>query len=153
MRCPKSRRPSRNKSKRSTAFEQANVAQAAFGMLTGDFDSLSNTAWKPHEKDIDAAKARLLPLTHRALASLGQRVQLLVLRVDRHSRVDPDAVQRIHRQLFHLLSADSARVLPAAGGERIKAKDGFFPPQSVWLGNIVLAIAGIWLLTPRESSL
>ena len=27
-----------------------------------------------------------------------------------------------------------------------KAKDGFFPPQSVWLGNIVLATAGIWLL-------
>jgi lipopolysaccharide export system permease protein len=26
------------------------------------------------------------------------------------------------------------------------AKDGAFPPQSVWLGNVVLAIAGIWML-------
>ena len=27
-----------------------------------------------------------------------------------------------------------------------KAKDGFFPPYSVWLGNIVLGAAGIWML-------
>ena len=27
-----------------------------------------------------------------------------------------------------------------------QAKDGAFPPQSVWLGNIVLALAGVWLL-------
>ena len=26
------------------------------------------------------------------------------------------------------------------------AKDGTFPPQAVWLGNIVLAVAGIWML-------
>ena len=27
-----------------------------------------------------------------------------------------------------------------------QAKDGALPPQSVWLGNILLALAGIWLL-------
>ena len=27
-----------------------------------------------------------------------------------------------------------------------QAKDGVFPPQTVWMGNIVLAVAGIWLL-------
>jgi lipopolysaccharide export system permease protein len=27
-----------------------------------------------------------------------------------------------------------------------QAKDGTFPPQTVWIGNIMLAIAGIWML-------
>jgi lipopolysaccharide export system permease protein len=26
------------------------------------------------------------------------------------------------------------------------AKDGAMPPQAVWLGNVVLALAGVWLL-------
>jgi hypothetical protein len=27
-----------------------------------------------------------------------------------------------------------------------QAKDGTFPPQSVWIGNILLSLAGVWLL-------
>ena len=27
-----------------------------------------------------------------------------------------------------------------------QAKDGVFPPASVWLGNILLSLVGIWLL-------
>jgi lipopolysaccharide export system permease protein len=27
-----------------------------------------------------------------------------------------------------------------------QAKDGVFPPQSVWVGNIVLAVAGLWMM-------
>ena len=26
------------------------------------------------------------------------------------------------------------------------AKDGSLPPQAVWLGNIVLALCGVWLM-------
>ena len=42
------------------------------------------------------------------MEALGQRFQLPVLRAGRHSGVDPDAVQRIHREFFHLLPADLA---------------------------------------------
>jgi lipopolysaccharide export system permease protein len=27
-----------------------------------------------------------------------------------------------------------------------QAKDGALPPQSVWVGNILLSLAGVWLL-------
>jgi lipopolysaccharide export system permease protein len=27
-----------------------------------------------------------------------------------------------------------------------QAKDGAFPPQSVWLGNILLSLTGVWLM-------
>jgi lipopolysaccharide export system permease protein len=27
-----------------------------------------------------------------------------------------------------------------------QAKDGALPPQAVWLGNIILALAGVWMM-------
>ena len=37
-------------------------ARYGFGMMTGDFDSLSNATWKANEKEIDNAKTRLYRL-------------------------------------------------------------------------------------------
>ena len=56
-------------------------------MLTGDFDSLSDTAWQAHEREITPPNPAS-PAAHRALAPLGQRFQLPVLRDDRRAGGD-----------------------------------------------------------------
>ena len=62
---------------------QANVAQTAFGMLTGDFDSLSNAAWKPYYTF--EAEARL---------SGGTRVRVSTGSAEDAPAPDPGVVQR-----------------------------------------------------------
>src|SRR3954467_6989202 len=126
--------------------EQANVAQAAFGMLTGDFDSLSNTTWKANQNQIDAAKVRLHRLhtePWRRWANGFSCLCFVLIGV-------PVAVRMRFSEFIASFFICFLPILlvyyPLLAVSVDKAKDGFFPPQAVWLGNIVLAAAGIWLL-------
>ncbi len=125
---------------------QSNVAQAAFGMITGDFDSLSNTAWKPYEKDLDAANARLFRLhtePWRRWANGFSCLCFVLIGIPVSIRM---RFSEFIASFFICFLPILVVYYPLLVVSVSKAKDGFFPPQSVWLGNIVLAIVGIWLL-------
>jgi lipopolysaccharide export system permease protein len=125
---------------------QSNVAQAAFGMITGDFDSLSNTAWKPYEKDMEAAKTRLYRLhtePWRRWANGFSCLCFVLVGIPVSIRM---RFSEFIASFFICFLPILIVYYPLLAVSVDKAKDGFFPPQSVWLGNIVLAVAGNWLL-------
>lgn len=126
--------------------EQATVAQAAFGMLTGDFDSLSTAAWKVHEKEIENAQFRLHRLhtePWRRWANGFSCLCFVLIGV-------PVAVWLRFSEFIASFFICFLPILvvyyPLLAVSVDQAKDGAFPPQSVWLGNILLSLAGVWLL-------
>jgi lipopolysaccharide export system permease protein len=126
--------------------EQANIAQTAFGMLTGDFDSLSNASWKSREKDIDAAKTRLYRLhtePWRRWANGFSCLCFVLVGIPVSIRM---RFSEFIASFFICFLPILLVYYPLLAVSVDKAKDGYFPPQAVWLGNIVLAVAGIWLL-------
>jgi lipopolysaccharide export system permease protein len=126
--------------------EQANIAQTAFGLLTGDFDSLSNTAWKANQQEIEAAQVRLHRLhtePWRRWANGFSCLCFVLIGV-------PVAVWMRFSEFIASFFICFLPILlvyyPLLAVSVDHAKDGTFPPQAVWLGNIVLAITGVWLL-------
>jgi lipopolysaccharide export system permease protein len=129
-----------------TRIEQANIAQAAFGLLTGDFESLSNASWKANQKEIEAARTRLYRLhtePWRRWANGFSCLCFVLIGI-------PVAVWARYSDFISSFFICFLPILiayyPLLAVSVDQAKDGAFPPQSVWLGNIVLALAGIWLL-------
>jgi lipopolysaccharide export system permease protein len=126
--------------------KQSNVAQAAFGMLTGDFDSLSTVAWKPQEKEIENAKTRLYRLhtePWRRWANGFSCLCFVLIGIPVSIRM---RFSEFIASFFICFLPILIVYYPLLAVSVDKAKDGFFPPYSVWLGNIVLAVAGIWML-------
>ena len=126
--------------------EQANIAQAAFSMLTGDFDSLSNATWKANQKEIDNARTRLFRLhtePWRRWANGFSCLCFVLIGV-------PVAIWMRFSEFIASFFICFLPILivyyPLLAVSVDQAKDGVFPPQSVWIGNIVLALAGVWLL-------
>lgn len=126
--------------------EQANIAQAAFGMMTGDFDSISSFAWKSNDKEIENAKTRLYRLhtePWRRWANGFSCLCFVLIGI-------PVAVWMRFSEFIASFFICFLPILivyyPLLAVSVDQAKDGVFPPQSVWIGNIVLAIAGVLLL-------
>jgi lipopolysaccharide export system permease protein len=125
---------------------QANIAQAAFGMITGDFDSLSNAAWKPREKESEAAKTRLYRLytePWRRWANGFSCLFFVLIGIPVSIRM---RFSEFIASFFICFLPILIVYYPLLAVSVDKSKDGFFPPYSVWLGNVVLGLAGIWLL-------
>jgi lipopolysaccharide export system permease protein len=126
--------------------KQANIAQTAFGMLTGDFDSLSTAAWKAREKEIEAAKTRLCRLhtePWRRWANGFSCLCFVLVGIPVSTRM---RFSEFIASFFICFLPILLVYYPLLAVSVDKAKDGAFPPQAVWLGNIVLAAAGIWLM-------
>jgi lipopolysaccharide export system permease protein len=126
--------------------EQANVAQAAFGMLTGDFDALSHAAWKANDKEITNAKTRLFRLhtePWRRWANGFSCLCFVMVGI-------PVAVRMRFSEFIASFFICFLPILivyyPLLAVSVDQAKNGVFPPQAVWLGNIVLALSGMWLM-------
>jgi lipopolysaccharide export system permease protein len=126
--------------------EQANVAQAAFGMLTGDFDSLSNATWKANEKEILSAKTRLYRLhtePWRRWANGFSCLCFVLIGIPVSVRM---RFSEFIASFFICFLPILVVYYPLLAVSVDQAKDGVFPPQSVWVGNIVLALAGMWMM-------
>ena len=126
--------------------EQAMTAQAAFGMLTGDFEVLSKTAWQAHERELESAQFRLHRLhtePWRRWANGFSCLCFVMIGV-------PVAVWLRFSEFIASFFICFLPILvvyyPLLAVSVDKAKDGVLPPQSVWMGNILLALAGAWLL-------
>jgi lipopolysaccharide export system permease protein len=127
-------------------IEQSMNAQAAFGMLTGDFDALSAANWQVHEREMEAAQTRLNRLhtePWRRWANGFSCLCFVMVGV-------PVAVWRRHSEFIASFFICFLPILvvyyPLLAVSVRQAKDGVLPPQSVWLGNLVLALIGIWLM-------
>ncbi len=127
-------------------IEQSLIAQSAFGMMTGDFDSLSDSAWKVHEKDQQNAEYRLHRLTTepwRRWANSFSCLCFVMIGV-------PVAIwlrQSDFLASFFICFLPILLVYyPLLAVSVDQAKDGTFPPESVWAGNFLLALAGLWML-------
>ena len=122
------------------------TAQAAFGLLTGDFEALSRTAWEQLERQREAAEFRLHRLhtePWRRWANGFSCLCFVAVGV-------PVAVWMRFSEFIASFFACFLPILvvyyPLLAVSVEQAKDGALPPQSVWLGNLVLAVAGVWLL-------
>ncbi len=127
-------------------IEKANVANAAFGMLTGDFDSLSDKSWKTHDQEKESALVRLHRLQTepwRRWANGFSCLCFVIVGV-------PVAVWMRFSEFIASFFVCFLPILivyyPLMAVSVDQAKDGILPPQSVWIGNIVLSLAGAWLL-------
>lgn len=127
-------------------IEQSLVAQSAFGMMTGDYDSLSDTAWKAHEREKLNAEYRL----HRLYTEPWRRWSsgfsclcfvLIGVPVSVWMR-QSDFLASFFICFMPILLV----YYPLLALSVDQAKDGTFPPESVWLGNFLLSLAGIWML-------
>jgi lipopolysaccharide export system permease protein len=127
-------------------IEQSLVAQSAFGMMTGDFESLSETAWKAHRHEKQSAQYRLHRLhtePWRRWANGFSCLCFVLIGV-------PVAVWLKQSEFIASFFICFLPILlayyPLLAVSVDQAKDGAFPPQSVWLGNFLLSMAGVWLL-------
>jgi len=127
-------------------IEQSLVAQSAFGMMTGDYDSLSDTAWKAHEREKQNAEYRLHRLhtePWRRWANGFSCLCFVLIGVP----VSVWMKQSDFLASFFICFLPILLVYyPLMAVSVDQAKDGTFPPESVWLGNFLLSLVGIWLL-------
>jgi lipopolysaccharide export system permease protein len=115
-------------------------------MMTGDFSQLADTPdWNRRREQIDGARARLhrLYLEPWRRWANGFSCFFFVL---------VGAPLAIHMKSANFFTTFAACFLPilliyypllAFGVDR--CKDGVMPPYTVWLGNLVLCLIGIWM--------
>jgi lipopolysaccharide export system permease protein len=127
-------------------IEQSISAQAAFGLMTGEFDALSQSAREVYERELEAAEYRLHRLhtePWRRWANGFSCLCFVMVGV-------PVAVWLRYSEFIASFFVCFLPILlvyyPLLAVSVDQAKDGALPPQSVWLGNIFLALAGIWLM-------
>lgn len=127
-------------------IEQGMTAQSAFGLLTGDFEALTDVAWQTQRRELESQQNRLHRLyiePWRRWANGFSCLCFVMIGV-------PVAVLLRFSEFIASFFACFLPILivyyPLLAMSVDRAKDGAVPPQSVWLGNIVLALAGVWLL-------
>jgi lipopolysaccharide export system permease protein len=126
--------------------ERSMAVQAAFGMLTGDFNAISDAAWKIHEDELATGRTRLNRLHTEAWRRWANGFSCLCFVLIGA----PVAIWFRHSEFLASFFICFLPILvvyyPLLAVSVDWAKDGTVPPQAVWIGNIVLALAGVWLL-------
>jgi lipopolysaccharide export system permease protein len=127
-------------------LQQSMTAQTSFAMLSGDFFYLAQQNWKWREKELDGVEQRLCRLhlePWRRWANGFSCLGFVLIGV-------PVAMWLRFSEFLATFFLCFAPILiiyyPMMVVSVSQAKDGTFPPQTVWIGNIMLAIAGIWML-------
>jgi lipopolysaccharide export system permease protein len=131
---------------RLAQMEQAMTATAAFAMMTGDFDSLSDSAWRVHEQERTVQHNRLHRLHTEPWRRWANGFSCLCFVLIGA----PMAIRLRHAEFLASFFACFLPILvvyyPLLAVSVDQAKDGAIPPPAVWLGNLVLAVWGVWLL-------
>jgi lipopolysaccharide export system permease protein len=137
----------RQQEETTASLERQGATAAAFQMMTGDFIQLADdAAWKRRHDTIDAARVRLhrLRLEPWRRWANGFSCFFFVL------LGAPLAVQMRTTNFFTTFAACFMPILlvyyPLLAFAVERCKDGAMPPYTVWLGNVVLLVAGVWML-------
>ncbi|QDU54724.1 LptF/LptG family permease [Aeoliella mucimassa] len=120
--------------------------EAAFAMLTGDFNELGESNWKNQERTIRNAENRLNRFYTEPYRRWSNGFSCLAFACVGI----PVAVMLRKGEMLASFFACFLPILivyyPMFMGTMVAAKKGNLPPQSVWLGNIVLIIVGLYLM-------
>ena len=126
--------------------KQEMAARVAYSLVTGRMFELSEVAWQKHLRGLEDGQRRLHRLyiePHRRWANGFSCLCFVMIGA-------PMAVRRRHGEFWGSFFACFLPILivyyPMLVGCVDAAKEGALPPQAVWLGNIVLACWGVWLL-------
>jgi len=127
-------------------IERSMTAQASFALITGEFHSLGQQNWQWRERELDGAKQRLNRLhlePWRRWANGFSCLGFVVIGI-------PVAMWLRFSEFLATFFICFLPILvvyyPLLIVSVSQSKDGVFPAPSVWVGNIVLGIAGIALL-------
>jgi lipopolysaccharide export system permease protein len=132
--------------KQLDAVQESTTAAASFAMLTGDFDTLSEASWKTQERDLSDAQHRLQRLYTEPWRRWANGFSCLCFVLIGA----PMAIRLRHAEFLASFFACFLPILlvyyPLMAVSVGQAKDGSMPPPAVWLGNLVLAAWGVWLM-------
>lgn len=127
-------------------LEQEMTAEAGHLLMTGRMFELSQENWQAKQVALKSASGKLHRLNtepHRRWANGFSCLCFVLIGA-------PMAIRLRHGEIWGSFFACFLPILlvyyPMLAGSLKSAKDGVLPPQAVWLGNIVLALWGIWLL-------
>ncbi len=127
-------------------LQQELAVDAAYQMLTGDMAGLTSAEWNSRIARLEAARCRL----HRLETVPWRRWAngfscLFFVMVGA-----PLAIRLRNRDLWTSFAVCFLPILivyyPLLAYGVDRAKSGDLPPYSVWLGNVILAVAGLWIL-------
>lgn len=128
------------------SLREDQTAQAAIAMITGEMEQISSVSWEPTEQEIghaDFTMHRLKTEPFRRWANGFSCLAFVMVGVP---------VSIIFRKgeflaSFFMCFAPILLVYyPMLMVSVDKAKGGALPPASVWVGNLVLALAGLYLM-------
>ena len=132
--------------RRITRLKQEQTAEAAHAMMTGRMFELAPGIWRAKERQVAAAETtlhRLYTEPHRRWANGFSCLGFVLIGA-------PMAIWRRHGEIASSFFVCFLPILicyyPLLVGAVIYAKDGTLPAPTVWLGNLVLAGVGIWLV-------
>ncbi|HEY4235516.1 MAG TPA: LptF/LptG family permease [Lacipirellulaceae bacterium] len=132
--------------KQLDSIQQSSTASAAFAILTGDFDALSENSWQAHQRELVDAQHRLQRLYTEPWRRWANGFSCLCFVLIGA----PMAIRLRHAEFLASFFACFLPILlvyyPLMAVSVGQAKDGSIPPPAVWLGNLVLAAWGAWLL-------
>lgn len=126
--------------------EQDMTTSAAFALLTGEFDQLGEETWKEHGRALQGAESRLSRFSTEpyrrwsngfscfCFAMVGIPVAIIFRKGE------------FLASFFICFLPILLVYYPLFMGSLIMAKNGTIPPQAVWVGNVTLVLAGVWLL-------
>jgi lipopolysaccharide export system permease protein len=127
-------------------FRREMTTDAAFSLLAGDFDKLSNENWQAHDRRLAGSEYRLHRFNTEPYRRWSNGFSCLAF-------VMVGAAMAIRLRQSDFLAIFFICFLPILlvyypllMVSLDKAKGGALPPQAVWLGNIVLALWGAWLM-------
>ncbi len=127
-------------------LRQEMATDAAYQMMTGDFQQLSDPEWVQRNRALDNADLRIHRLETEPWRRWATGFSCLFF-------VMVGAPLAIRMRNADIWSSFAVCFLPilvvyypllAFGLDR--AKSGELPPYSVWMGNVILGLAGYWLL-------
>lgn len=126
--------------------KSSTTARASFAMLSGEFFLLAEQNWQWHQRELDGVEQRLCRLhlePWRRWANGFSCLAFVLVGV-------PVAIWLRFSEFLATFFLCFAPILlvyyPMMVVSVSQSKDGTFPPESVWVGNILLAIAGVLIL-------
>ena len=127
-------------------LEQQTAAATASALMTGDFQRLTNgNAWR-RAADLEQARSNLYRMRMEPPRRLANGFSCLCFVLVGA----PLAIMRRHSEMFATFFVCFGPILlayyPLLMYSVNQAKIGAWPPVSVWLGNVVLAAWGFWML-------
>ena len=127
-------------------LEQEMAACAAFALLTGEFEELSAASWQPQveeQRGLEGILHRLYTEPVRRWANGFSCLCFVLVGI-------PMAIIRQKGEFLASFFICFAPILlvyyPLLMFSVSQAKDGALPPITVWLGNAVLALWGLWMM-------